>query len=53
MEWEKEVLNSSLEPFQELHQTIYNWLPEIFNRFTCRISNAKTDSIGFRQKFGP
>lgn len=43
VKWEKEVLASSLEPFQELLKTIWNWLPEILNRFIYRISNAKTE----------
>jgi transposase len=43
VEWEKEVLDSSLEPFYNMLKTIWNWLPEILNRFVCRISNAKTE----------
>lgn len=43
VDWEEEVLDSSLEPFEKLLNTIWNWLPEIMNRFICRISNAKTE----------
>ena len=43
VEWEKEVLATSLEPFHKLLATIWNWLHEIMNRFLCRISNAKTE----------
>ncbi|MEI3612453.1 ISL3 family transposase [Pseudogracilibacillus sp. SO30301A] len=43
VEWEEKVLAFSLEPFQELLKTIWNWLPEILNRFIHRISNAKTE----------
>jgi transposase len=43
VKWEKEVLASSLEPFEKLHKTIWNWLPEILNRFVYRISNTKTE----------
>ncbi|QDI90063.1 ISL3 family transposase [Salicibibacter halophilus] len=41
--WEKEVIASSLEPFDDLLKTIWNWLPEILHRFHYRISNAKTE----------
>ena len=41
--WEREVLESGLEPFLKLHSTVWNWLPEIMNRFICKISNAKTE----------
>ncbi|MDY0404706.1 ISL3 family transposase [Virgibacillus sp. 179-BFC.A HS] len=43
IDWEKKILDSSLEPFQELLKTVWNWLPEILNRFHYRISNAKTE----------
>jgi transposase len=43
VEWESAVLATSLEPFHRLLQTVYNWLPEIMNRFFCKISNAKTE----------
>ncbi|MCJ7843536.1 transposase [Lederbergia sp. NSJ-179] len=36
-------MTSDLEPFEKLHETIWNWLPEILNRFVCRISNAKNE----------
>lgn len=42
-QWEKKILESSLEPFQGLLKTVWNWLPEILNRFIYRISNAKTE----------
>jgi len=42
-EWEREVLATSLESFHKLLKTIWNWLPEIMNRFICKISNAKTE----------
>lgn len=42
-DWEGDVLESGLEPFRELLGTIWNWLPEIMNRFICKISNAKTE----------
>ena len=41
--WEEEVLSSPLTPFHNLLKTIWNWLPEIMNRFLCRISNVKTE----------
>ncbi|MHB9038987.1 MAG: ISL3 family transposase, partial [Armatimonadota bacterium] len=41
--WEREVLQSGLESFLKLHSTVWNWLPEIMNRFICKISNAKTE----------
>lgn len=43
VEWEREILVSSMEPFKKLLKTIWNWLPEILNRFYYRISNAKTE----------
>jgi len=42
-QWERAVLAAALEPFAKLLKTIWNWLPEIMNRFLCRISNAKTE----------
>jgi len=42
-DWENEVLATDLEPFHRLLKTIWNWLPEIMNRFICKISNAKTE----------
>lgn len=42
-DWESEVLASGLEPFRKLLDSIWNWLPEIMNRFVARISNAKTE----------
>jgi transposase len=42
-DWESMVLNSSLQPFHRLLKTVWNWLPEIMNRFLCKISNAKTE----------
>lgn len=42
-DWEKEVLATDLEPFHRLLKTVWNWLPEIMNRFICKISNAKTE----------
>lgn len=41
--WEQKILDASLKPFQELLKTVWNWLPEILNRFNYRISNAKTE----------
>ncbi|MCL6445171.1 MAG: transposase [Alicyclobacillus sp.] len=41
--WEREVLESGLEPILKLHGTVWKWLPEIMNRFICKISNAKTE----------
>lgn len=43
VEWERAVLATDLEPFNKLLKTIWNWLPEIMNRFICKISNAKTE----------
>ncbi len=43
VEWESEVLATPLDPFHKLLKTIWNWLPEIMNRFVCKISNAKTE----------
>ncbi|ASA20567.1 hypothetical protein B9T62_07000 [Paenibacillus donghaensis] len=42
-DWEREVLATDLEPFHRLLRTVWNWLPEIMNRFLCKISNAKTE----------
>lgn len=42
-DWEREVLATDLEPFHRLLRTVWNWLPEIMNRFICKISNAKTE----------
>jgi transposase len=42
-DWEKEVLDADLAPFHRLLKTVWNWLPEIMNRFICKISNARTE----------
>ena len=42
-DWERDVLAADLEPFHRLLKTVWNWLPEIMNRFVCKISNAKTE----------
>ncbi|MFC4767572.1 ISL3 family transposase [Effusibacillus consociatus] len=42
-DWEREVIAAGLDPFHKMLRTIWNWLPEIMNRFICKISNAKTE----------
>lgn len=42
-EWEGAVLVSALDAYKKLLGTIWNWLPEIMNRFLCKISNARTE----------